>query len=174
MLEALGAVAGLASGLFGGIKSAKEARRQQKLINEQEAKNNAWFNRNYYQNYMDTAEAQAAMKRVEDTLKRQNEEARATATVMGGTPEAELARTKDNNKILGDVATNLASQSTARKAKVDAINQQNQTAITQARIGQSAATEAGNATLMGNGLGLIGSALSMIDGNPFKKTGEKK
>lgn len=173
MLGVLGAVAGLASGIAGGIKSGKEARRQQKLINEQEDKNNVWYNRNYYQNYMDTAEAQAAMKRVEDTLKRKNEEARAITTVMGGTPEAALAREKDNNEILGDVATGLAEQSTARKAQVDAINQQNQSAITRARIGQSAQTEAGNAQLMGNGLGLIGDALSLIDGNPFKKKGGK-
>ena len=73
----LGAVGGLASGIAGGIKSAKAAREQQRLIDEQESKNNAWYNRNYYQNYMDSSEAQAAMKRVENTLKKQNQEARA-------------------------------------------------------------------------------------------------
>ena len=62
MLGLIGAGIGLASGIFGGIKSAKEAKKQQALINEQEKKNNEWYNRNYYQNYMDTTEAQAAMK----------------------------------------------------------------------------------------------------------------
>ena len=77
----LGAVGGLASGIAGGIKSANAAKEQQRLIDEQESKNNAWYNRNYYQNYMYSAEAQAAMKRVENTLKKQNQEARATAVV---------------------------------------------------------------------------------------------
>lgn len=163
MLGLIGAGIGLASGIFGGIKSAKEAKKQQALINEQEKKNNEWYNRNYYQNYMDTTEAQAAMKRVENTLRRQNEQARATQTVMGGTPELAVAQQQANNEVLADTATGLAAQSTARKANVDAINMQNQNNITQQRIGQSQATEAGNANLMSSGLGIIGSALSLYD-----------
>ena len=159
----LGAVGGLASGIFGGIKSAKAAREQQRLINEQESKNNAWYNRNYYQNYMESAEAQAAMKRVENTLKKQNQEARATAAVMGSTPEAAVAQQQANNEILDNTATGLAAQATQRKMQVDAANQQNQNAILNARLGQSQMNEQGGAQLMSNGLGLIGSALSMYD-----------
>lgn len=154
---------GLASGIFGGIKSAKAAREQQRLINEQESKNNAWYNRNYYQNYMESAEAQAAMKRVENTLKKQNQEARATAAVMGSTPEASVAQQQANNEILDNTATGLAAQATQRKTQVDAVNQQNQNAILNARLGQSQMNEQGGAQLMSNGLGLIGSAFSMYD-----------
>lgn len=159
----LGAVGGLASGVFGGIKSAKAAREQQRLINEQESKSNAWYNRNYYQNYMESAEAQAAMKRVENTLKKQNQEARATAAVMGSTPEAAVAQQQANNEILDNAATGLAAQATQRKTQVDAANQQNQNAILNARLGQSRMNEQGGAQLMSNGLGLIGSAFSMYD-----------
>lgn len=159
----LGAVGGLASGIFGGIKSAKAAREQQRLINEQESKNNAWYNRNYYQNYMESAEAQAAMKRVENTLKKQNQEARATAAVMGSTPEAAAAQQQANNEIQDNTATGLAAQATQRKMQVDAANQQNQNAILNARLGQSQMNELGGAQLMSNGLGLIGSAFSMYD-----------
>lgn len=159
----LGAVGGLASGIFGGIKSAKAAREQQRLISEQESKNNAWYNRNYYQNYMESAEAQAAMKRVENTLKKQNQEARATAAVMGSTPEAAVAQQQANNEILDNTATGLAAQATQRKTQVDAANQQNQNAILNARLGQSQMNEQGGAQLMSNGLGLIGSAFSMYD-----------
>lgn len=154
---------GLASGIFGGIKSAKAAREQQRLINEQESKNNAWYNRNYYKNYMESAEAQAAMKRVENTLKKQNQEARATAAVMGSTPEASVAQQQANNEILDNTATGLAAHATQRKMQVDAANQQNQNAILNARLGQSQMNEQGGAQLMSNGLGLIGSAFSMYD-----------
>lgn len=157
----IGAAGGLASGLFGGLKSSKAAKEQEKLINEQERKNDAWYNRNYYQNYLDSAEAQAAMKRVENTLKKQNQEARATAVVTGATPEAAVAQQQANNDILDNVTTNLAAQGTARKANVDAINQQNENNIMNMRIAQNQATERGNAQLMDNGLGIIGSALSM-------------
>lgn len=167
----LGAVGGLASGIAGGIKSAKAAKEQQRLINEQESKNNAWYNRNYYQNYMDSTEAQAVMKRVENTLKKQNQEARATAVVTGATPEAAIAQQQANNEILDETATGLAAQATARKAQVEAIDQQNQNNIFQARLGQSSANEQGGAQLMSNGLGLIGSALSMQEWG--KKKGGK-
>lgn len=175
----LGTVGGLASGIFGGIKSAKAAKEQQRLINEQESKNNAWYNRNYYQNYMDSAEAQAAMKRVENTLKKQNQEARATAVVTGATPEAAIAQQQANNEILDETATGLAAQATARKAQVEAIDQQNQNNIFQARVGQASAEEKGGAELMGAGLGMVNDALSMVDwdktklGNIFKKKGGK-
>lgn len=173
----LGTVGGLASGIFGGIKSAKAAKEQQRLINEQESKNNAWYNRNYYQNYMDSTEAQAAMKRVENTLKKQNQEARATAVVTGATPEAAIAQQQANNEILDETATGLAAQATARKAQVEAIDQQNQNNIFQARVGQASAEEKGGAELMGAGLGMVKDALSMVDwdktklGNIFKKKG---
>lgn len=159
----IGAVGGLASGIAGGIKSAKAAKEQQKLIDEQERKNDAWYNRNYYQNYLDSAEAQAAMKRVENTLKKQNQEARATAVVTGATPESVVAQQQANNEILDDVTTSLASQATARKANIDAVNMENQNNIMNMRIAQNQATEKGNAQLMENGLGIIGSALSMAD-----------
>lgn len=173
----LGTVGGLASGIFGGIKSAKAAKEQKRLIDEQESKNNAWYNRNYYQNYMDSTEAQAAMKRVENTLKKQNQEARATAVVTGATPEAAIAQQQANNEILDETATGLAAQATARKAQVEAIDQQNQNNIFQARVGQASAEEKGGAELMGAGLGMVKDALSMVDwdktklGNIFKKKG---
>lgn len=163
MLGIISAIGGLASGIYGGVKSAQAAREQNRLIDEQERKNEEWYNRNYYQNYMDSAEAQAAMRRVENTLSRQNEQARATQTVMGGTPEAAIAQQQANNEILADTATGLAAQSTARKANVDAVNQANQNNIMQQRIGQSQATETGNANLMSGGFGLISSALSISD-----------
>ena len=120
---------------------------------------------------MDSTEAQAAMKRVENTLKKQNQEARATAVVTGATPEAAIAQQQANNEILDETATGLAAQATARKAQVEAIDQQNQNNIFQARLGQSSANEQGGAQLMSNGLGLIGSALSMQEWG--KKKGGK-
>ena len=148
---------------MGGIKAGKAARAQKRMIAEQERKNNEWYNRNYYSNYLDSAEAQAAMKRVENTLRRQNEQADATATVMGATPEAALAQKQANNEVLDDVATGLAAQATARKNAVDAQNQANQQATFAAKMGQSRADEAGASQVMNNGLGILGTALQGSD-----------
>lgn len=163
MIGLIGAGIGLAGGIAGGIKSANAARKQQQLISEQEAKNEAWYNRNYYQNYLDSSEARAAIKRVEDTMKKRNQEAQATAAVTGATPESVMAQQENDQKLMSDTIGNLAARSDAKKERIDSINQQNQQNIANARMGQLQANEAGGSQLMGNGLGLIGSALSLYD-----------
>jgi len=65
---AIGIGASLIGGVMGASKAAKAANAQQQMLNQQRNKNEAWYNRNYYQNYLDSKEAQAAIKRVEDTL----------------------------------------------------------------------------------------------------------
>ena len=82
---AIGIGASLIGGVMGASKAAKAANAQQQMLNQQRNKNEAWYNRNYYQNYLDSKEAQSAIKRVEDTLRRRNQEAQATAAVTGGT-----------------------------------------------------------------------------------------
>lgn len=163
MLGLVGAGMGLASGIYGGIKSAKAAKKQEQLISKQEAENDAWYNRNYYQNYLDSSESRAAIKRVEDTMKKRNQEAQATAAVIGATPEAVLAQQENDQKLMSDTVGNLAARADARKEQIDAVNQQNQQSIANARMGQQQANESGGSQLMGNGLGLIGSALSLYD-----------
>lgn len=165
----LGTGLGLASGIYGGINSAKAAKEQSKLIDKQQAQNDAWYNRNYYQDYMDSSEARAAIKRVENTLKKRSDEARATAAVTGGTNEAVLAQQENDQELMSDTVDNLAARGDARKDNIDAINQQNQNNLTNARMKQSQMNEAGGSQLMGNGLGLIGSALSMYDYDNDKK-----
>lgn len=163
ILGLVGAGVGLASGLFGGSQASKAAKKQERLINEQEAKNEAWYNRNYYQNYLDSSESRAAIKRVEDTMKKRNQQAQATAAVTGGTPESVLAQQENDQKLMSDTVGNLAARADARKEQIDAVNQQNQQNIANARMGQYQANESGGSQLMGNGLGLIGSALSMYN-----------
>jgi len=161
MLGLIGAGLGLASGIYGGIKASKAAKEQERLINGQRAKNDAWYNRNYYQNYLDSSESRAAIKRVEDTMKRRNEQAKATAAVTGGTPETVLAQQENDQKLMSDTVEGLAARADARKDNIDAVNQQNQNNIMNQRMNQAQMNESGGSQLMGNGLGLIGSALSM-------------
>lgn len=163
ILGAIGLGTGLLGGIMGGIKSSKAAKAQQKAIDQQRAKNDAWYNRNYYQNYLDSKEAQSAIKRVEDTMRRRKQEAQATAAVTGGTQEAVLAQEENDQKLMGDVVGNLATRGDAIKRQVDAQNQANENAITQQQIAQYQMNESGGSQLLANGGSLIGSALSLLD-----------
>lgn len=173
MLGLVSAGIGLASGIMGGIKSGKAAKKQEQLINSQEAKNEAWYNRNYYQNYLDSSESRAAIKRVEDTMKKRNQEAQATAAVTGGTPESVLAQQENDQKLMSDTIEGLAARADARKEQIDAVNQQNQQNIANAHMGQQQMNEAGGAKLMGIGLGSIVNGLSSSSVFDKKKDGNK-
>lgn len=157
--------AGLAGGIMGGIKSSKAAKAQQKLIDQQRAKNDAWYNRNYYQNYLDSKEAQSAIKRVEDTMRRRKQETQATAAVTGGTQEAVLAQEENDQKLMGDVVGNLAARGDAIKRQVDAQKQAMDNDIMGQQMKQYQMNEAGGSALMAAGLGMVDDAISALDGD---------
>lgn len=81
MLGLIGGGLGLANSMFGGIKAAKERKRQDRIIREAKQRNEDFFNSEYYQNYMDRSDVQAAMKRVRDTMRKSNQTAAASAAV---------------------------------------------------------------------------------------------
>ena len=160
----IGAAAALGSAVYGGLKSASAARAQKREIANQEAKNNAWYERNYYQDYLNTSMAKSAMKRVEDSLDRRNRENQAQAVVTGATPEAIEARREGNEKVLSDTVGQLAARNDARKDSIDAINLNNQNNISQQRLGQEQADEQGGAAFQQAGINTLGSIASSAAG----------
>jgi hypothetical protein len=88
----------------GAIKSANAAKRQRKLLAQMEAENNAWYNKEYYQDYMNRSDAQATMKRVRDFMQRRGQQAQATAAITGATPESVVARRAADNQVISDTA----------------------------------------------------------------------
>lgn len=165
---AVSAVAGIAGGIMGNIKAGQAAREQQRLIESAKRDEQAWYDRNYYQNSIDSSSGRAAIKRVEDTLKKRSETAQATAAVMGGTPEAVLAQQANDQQLMSDTVGNLAEQDTARKAQIDAQHQNNQQNFNAQQMQQLQMNEAGASQVASSGMGLIGTALSGMD---FKKKG---
>lgn len=160
---ALGAI-GAGMSILGGVSSANAAKRAEKLRQEQDAKNAAWFNRKYNESYIDTAAGRNAIRQAIDYGKRQTQRAEGAAAVTGGT-DAAVAQAKEGaNRMVGDTIGNLAAQDTARKEQAEATylrqqeqstaqqmaNQQAKAAgIAQAAQGASNAMMAG-ATLLNN------------------------
>lgn len=167
ILGGLGAAGGLVSSIIGGRKAAKAAEAQQKALDEQKENEQAWYARNYYQNYLDSSEAKAAIRRVNDTLTRQNEQARAAAVISGATPEAVQAVQEAGNETLSDTMAGIAAQGTARRQAVDTQHMQNQANLSAQQQAINAQQQQGNMNLLNSGTGLIGSALSLYD--PTKK-----
>ena len=153
MLGALiGAGLSLAGSIAGGIKSAKAAREQQRLINEQRAKNEAYFNKDYYQDWQDRSENQSAMERVRQTMQRCNAAIDQQAAVTGATPEATIAAKEQNTDAVVQAAQAIQAGESARKDAAQAQYRAREDAINQQQMQQQQMSEQGTANFANGAL----------------------
>jgi hypothetical protein len=160
---------GLAT-LYGAHKSAQSAKEQEKELARQRAANEAWYNRNYYQDYLNTVEAQNALKRVRNAWDERTREARARQAITGGTAEQAQAVAEAGGEAMGETVGNLAAQGQQNKAAIDA-----QKLAMDTNLSQQAAQIAENKQqaaqqLMAGGASMITSGLQALDGGIGGKT----
>ena len=160
----IGAGVGLASSLYGAHKSAKAAKEQEAELARQRAANEAWYNRNYYQDYLNTVQAQNALKQYRNAWAERTKEARARQAISGGTPEQAQAVAEAGGEAIGNMVGNLAAQGEQNKAAIDAqkLAMDNNLSQQQAQIAEARQQAASN--LMSSGAGLITSGLQSLDG----------
>lgn len=149
---------GVGSSILGGVSSANAAKRAEKLRQEQDARNDAWFARRYNESYIDTAAGRNAIRQATDYARTMTQRAEGAAAVTGGT-DAAVAQAKEGaNKLIGDTIGNLAAQDTARKDAAEAAHLQQQAQSTQMQMQQQqqraaaiaqAASGASNALIAG-------------------------
>ncbi|MBR4065507.1 MAG: hypothetical protein IKJ97_02025 [Bacteroidaceae bacterium] len=163
LLTGLNGALGLYSGVKGIFDSAKEASRQKKLQKMAKAEEEGWYKRNYYGNLLENSATRAAIKRVESSLRRLNEQNRAFSAINGATPENAIARNEQGLRSMENVFTNLASREDDRKMHVDAIHRQNKQALLSNDLNNSFNSEKVAANLAGSGLNLLQNALLGVE-----------
>ena len=120
------AAASLASSIYGGVKASQQANKAEGRQRQQEAEENAWYNRRYYEDYVDTAAGQNLIRRAKDYAREQWKRAAGAQAVTGGTEAASAAAKEAGNKMVGDTIANIASNDQARKDHVDSMHRQAQ------------------------------------------------
>ena len=173
-----GILTGLTGGLqlYSGVKRlfGGRDRRADRIMANARAAEQAWYKRNYYNDYFNSSMARAAMKRVEDTLKnsRQN---RAYAAVTGATPETTLAQNEQGLNTAESMMTNLAAQESGRRSSVDAQHLQNQSSLYNQELKNLEYDDTGGDPDLIGGLSLIHKAIEGVNwGNEFKKLKKDK
>lgn len=116
---AIGAVAGLASNIIGGVISHNKAKKALGILRDQQQKNNDWYARRYNEDYLQTALAQSAITSARDYAKRTLRAARGTQAVMGGTEESVAAAQDSANGLISDTLRGLAANGTVRKDQIE-------------------------------------------------------
>ncbi len=162
------AVLGGVATLYGAYKDAKSAKEQEKELARQRAANEAWYNRNYYQDYLNTVEAQNALKRVRNAWEERTREARARQAITGGTPEQAQAVAEAGGEAMGETVGNLAAQGQQNKAAIDAQKLAMDTNLSQQAAQIAENRQAAAQQLMAGGASMITSGLQSLGGKANK------
>ena len=169
---ALGAL-GAATSILGGLSSANAAERAERLRQEQDAKNAAWFNRKYNESYIDTAAGRNAIRQAIDYGKRQTQRAEGAAAVTGGT-DAAVAQAKEGaNRMVGDTIGNLAAQDTARKESAEATYLRQQEQSTAQQMANEKAKAAGIAQAAQGASNAMMVGASLLNNVPRSGVGDR-
>jgi hypothetical protein len=159
---ALGAAAGIATSLFGGSQASKAAKEAEKRQRRQEAQEEAWYNRRYNEDYIDTKAGQNLVRRAKDFAKENWKKASGAQAVAGGTAAATAMAKEAGNKMMGDTIANIGANDENRKMRADNLHRQAQNQFAQmdmAREMQRAQNITNAAQSASNALMSVGSAV---------------
>lgn len=124
----IGAALGAAGSLYGGWKASEAMKEVSDNINQQQARNQAWYDRNYNENPLMRSGAQALLQRTDEAIRNRNRQAAGTAAVMGGSEESVAAAKEAGAREEAEVTRQILAADDARKDRVE--NQYMQTKAT--------------------------------------------
>lgn len=111
-MQALGSI-------IGGAAQARAARKQRAIIDKQKKDNEAWYNRNYYEDSTQRSDAQRAMQMARDAMKSRYNQAQASGVVTGATDESIAAQKAATNQVVSSAASSIAATGDSRKDSID-------------------------------------------------------
>ena len=161
---AIGAGVGLVGSIFGGSKAAKQRRKMNRYLNEQDAENTAWYNANALSDYTQRADTQNLMKQLRDNLTKQNKTAANMAVVTGATPEQQAVAKEQSNKVISDTFSNIGAMGQQWKDRVTDKYQARRENIANQRMGIMNDKAKSYENLMNTGLNMISGSVGSLYG----------
>lgn len=115
----IGAGLSAAGSIYGDIKASKAMKDYRKSLQNQQAKNQAWYDKNYYQDATQRADALRIMQKTQDAIRNRNRQAAASAAMTGGTQEAQAVTNAANAQAMSDAMSDIALAGQQRKDTVE-------------------------------------------------------
>ena len=169
ILAGINGALGLYSTVKGMVDSSNAKKQQSNLRKAMQNEENSWYRRNYYGDFMDDKASKAAIKRVENTLRRNNEQERARSVITGSTPEMSVARNEQGLRTMENVINNLAAADSNRKHNLDMVHNQNSLALKNAEQQQLSLDERMAKSAASNGYNLMQNALLGVNWGKEKR-----
>ncbi len=154
----IGAGAGAAASIFGGIKASKAIRKMKANLEAQRKKNQDWYDQRYNEDATQRADAQRILTKTEEAFRNRNRAAQGTAAVMGGTEESVAATKAATSQALADAASQIAADGEARKDDIEQTYQQNDRNI-QGQLNNLQQKKAAAISAAAQGVASMGSSL---------------
>lgn len=160
----IGAGVNLLGSVAGAIGSARAQNKADQMVAQQKAKNQAWYDRNYNQNFLERSDAQQVLENTRKFYDERMQRSAATNTVMGGTDEALAMDKAAANQAVSDTMAGINADASAHKDAVEQNYLNMDSALTQQQIAgqqqraQNISNAAGNISKMG--AGIVGSVLT--------------
>lgn len=118
--------------IFGGISASKAMKKVKKNLQAQQQANKDWYNRRYYEDATQRADAQRILTKTEESIRNRNRQAAGAQAVMGGTEESVAAAKMANNEALADATSQIAVNAEAHKDQIEQTYQQRDAQINDA------------------------------------------
>ncbi len=103
----IGGATSVLGGLFGGIGARKAAKNARKITENQLKENEAWYNKNYNQDYTTRSDAQALLKNAREQAKKQYKIANNTSVISGATPESTALQKSSGNDLYANTLSGI-------------------------------------------------------------------
>lgn len=105
--------------IFGGISASKAMKKVKKNIQEQQRKNQDWYDQRYNEDATQRADAQRILTMTQESIRQRNQQAAGAQAVMGGTEESVAAAKAANNAALADATSQIAVNADRRKDQIE-------------------------------------------------------
>ena len=161
----ISALSSLAGQGISAAQNKKAAQNREEYLNRRRQEEEDWYNRNYYADPTQRADAQRAINMVSEELKNRS---RATAgrAAMGGATEEAVAQEKAlGNQALADVVSSIAADNSKRKDAIDAQHHQAVQNIEDAEFSMQEAENARKAQNLQTAMASAGNLAAAIAGN---------
>ena len=158
---AIGAGLGAVGSIFGGIAASKAMKNVKNNINAQRSANKDWYDRSYYEDATQRADAVAAVNRAEQGIRERNRQAAGTQAVMGGTEESTAATKAANNQAVAEATAAIAVNGERRKDAIETQFQAKDEAL-QSQLNDLERQKAGNVAQAIQGVAQTGANIAGI------------
>lgn len=157
--ELIGGAVGIGSTIFGGLAASKAMKRVKGNLEDEQAKNEAWFNRRYNEDATQRADAQRVATMIRDDLMDRNRQIAGTQAVMGGTEESVAAAKAQGNEAYADAMAQIAASGASAKDRIDREYRQRDQSLVDA-LNNLEVNKANNIATAVKGAGAAGSNIA--------------